>query len=263
MTNGIVGKITAGGGTHLIASTAYGECNTSDSTPDKVATIKDADGNTAAFTLHKGVTVHIRMKYASSPGWTTLGVPLSLNVNGTGAKDIIRDTGNASQDKTAIADNYKHNGWKAGHILQFTYDGTYWVISGEPRPTDALESIQNNLNGVRLLLVEDTHTYLGYSDSNGTSTIGKFIRKQITFQMKGMYTKNYNPGLGNFYPIAFVQTNWNIDDPVNYPVITFKLIRIPSDTMSTVTIIHTRDDGTVDYTGKSITGYLYGLQVTS
>ena len=289
MTNGVVGKITAGGGTHLIASTAYAECDTSASTPTKVVTIKDSDGNAADFTLHKGVTIHVRMKYGSTPVGELLGVPIKLNVNGTGAKEVIRDTGNAAQDKTEIADNYNHNGWQAGHILQFTYDGTYWVISGEPRPTGALGTIQDGLDAVRgsLNSFKNTvnHTYLGYSDSDGAHTYGKLIRKEISVPFN-IYLLNpgasasdqtysgsnhiFNPGIGNFYPISFVPIEWgyfNGQSSFSYPenppcdVIMHRVRN--KDSMSTVSfdLAFSMNYSFAANSSLTVKGYLYGLQV--
>lgn len=77
---GTIAKVTAGGATHLIASTAYGTCATEAATAAKVATIQDSQ----PFTLVNGITVHIKFTYANTASSAT------LNVNSTGAKNICR-----------------------------------------------------------------------------------------------------------------------------------------------------------------------------
>ena len=75
---GTIAKVTAGGSTHLIASTAYGTCPTASATADKIATIQ---GN-QAFSLIVGETIHILFDWGNTADSPT------LNVNSTGAKPI-------------------------------------------------------------------------------------------------------------------------------------------------------------------------------
>lgn len=109
---GTIGKIKQGSTTHLVASTAYGTCDTAAATAAKVATIQDSQ----AFTLMTGVTVHIKMTNANGVASPT------LNVNSTGAKRIKRygttDPGTAASSS-----------WNAGAVVSFTYDGTYWQMN--------------------------------------------------------------------------------------------------------------------------------------
>lgn len=109
---GTIAKITAGGSTHLIASTAYGTCSTASSTVAKVATIQDSQ----PFTLLTGVTVHIKFTNSNSASSPT------LNVNSTGAKAIMRYG-------TTAALNNSNNSWNNGQVVSFTYDGTYWQMN--------------------------------------------------------------------------------------------------------------------------------------
>lgn len=89
----------------------YGTCTTAKATADKVATLTDNTG----FTLTTGVCVAIKFTYASA------AAPMTLNVNNTGAKTIVRyGTTEASSGTTT-------SGWVAGSIGIFFYDGTYWV----------------------------------------------------------------------------------------------------------------------------------------
>lgn len=75
---GTIAKVTAGGATHLIASTAYATCTTEASTTAKVATIQDSQ----VFSLFNGETIHVYFRY------TNTAVTPTLNVNNTGAKPI-------------------------------------------------------------------------------------------------------------------------------------------------------------------------------
>lgn len=109
---GTIAKVTAGGGTHLIASSCYGECSTAADTADKVATIQDSQ----TFTLIKGTTVHIKMANTNSIANPT------LNVNSTGAIAIKR------YGTTAPSTN-ANSSWNAGSVISFTYDGTYWQMN--------------------------------------------------------------------------------------------------------------------------------------
>ena len=107
--NGLIQKVNPGNGTqYSLASTAYGYCETAAGTAAKVV---DMTG----FTLLEGTTVHIKFKErnnASSP---------TLNINGTGAKNIVQ------YGTTAAGTSDSTNGWYAGAVITFTYDGTSWV----------------------------------------------------------------------------------------------------------------------------------------
>lgn len=107
---GTIAKITAGGATHLIASTCYATCGTAAATAAKVATVQDSQ----AFTLHTGVTVHVKFTYANGVANPT------LNVNSTGAKPIMRYGTTAVSTSAATS-------WRAGAVVSFTYDGTNWL----------------------------------------------------------------------------------------------------------------------------------------
>lgn len=86
---------------------AYGYCTTAAATQAKVVTIS---GITA---LAEGLKITVRFQYAQSYN----GVP-TLNVNSLGAKNIlIRDGTNGIRYL-----------WDAGAVLDFTYNGTGWVM---------------------------------------------------------------------------------------------------------------------------------------
>lgn len=105
-----VGKVVAGGSTHLVGSTLYGTCGTAAGTAAKVVTLSDFDK------LDTGVTIHVKFTYSN-----TVASP-SLNVNSTGAKAIMRY--GTTRPSTSAATS-----WNAGAVISFTYDGSYWQMN--------------------------------------------------------------------------------------------------------------------------------------
>ena len=108
---GYVGKVTAGGSTHLVGSTLYGTCSTAAATAAKVVTCADFT------TLITGVTIHVKFTYANGVASPT------LNVNSTGAKNIYRYGTTAPSTSAASS-------WQAGSVVEFTYDGSAWIMNG-------------------------------------------------------------------------------------------------------------------------------------
>ena len=109
---GTIAKVSAGGSTHLIASTCYGTCPTEANAKAKVATIQDSQ----EFALLTGTTIHIKFTNSNTASGPT------LNVNSTGAKNIYK-YGTTSPGATAATS------WQAGSVLSFTYDGTSWIMN--------------------------------------------------------------------------------------------------------------------------------------
>ena len=93
---------------YSIAPSAYGYCETAAATAAKVV---DMTG----FELKKGVTIFVKFKERNNVANPT------LNVNGTGAKVIYR------YGTTRPNNNDSTNGWPAGAVLAFTYDGSAWI----------------------------------------------------------------------------------------------------------------------------------------
>lgn len=87
----------------------YGVCSSSATYTTKTVTVDN-------FSLVEGVRVIVKFtnaNKASSP---------KLNVNETGAIPIVR------YGTAAAGSNVETNGWDAGAVLAFTYDGTNWVM---------------------------------------------------------------------------------------------------------------------------------------
>lgn len=118
LTDGSVTKI---GNTLTIGTTAYdgsaavnagrrswyGTCTTAEATSAKE--VSDCTG----FVLETGAKVSIRFGYANSASEPT------LNVNSTGAKSIRSSHGGVGTL------TYR---WAAGQVVDFVYDGTYWLL---------------------------------------------------------------------------------------------------------------------------------------
>lgn len=90
-----------------LTSLPYGECDTAAATQAKAVTV------TPAVTLTEGQMILVKFTYAQ----TYNGAP-TLNVNGLGAKNIKRiGTTNAARYE-----------WLAGEVIEFVYDGSYWMM---------------------------------------------------------------------------------------------------------------------------------------
>ncbi len=86
----------------------YGTCSTSANTESKVVTTLDSN-----FVLATGATVYVKFNDTNTISTIT------LNVDGTGAKSV----------KAYGETNMNTNMWNAGEIVQFTYDGTNWILN--------------------------------------------------------------------------------------------------------------------------------------
>ena len=86
----------------------YGVCDTAAGTATKVVTVDN-------FSLETGAVVIVKFANAN-----TASSP-KLNVNGTGAKAIMR------YGTTAASTSSGSSGWYAGAVSIFVYDGTNWI----------------------------------------------------------------------------------------------------------------------------------------
>lgn len=97
------------GGTALVR---YGTCSTGGSAQAKVATVTPGIAN-----LDTGTMIFVKFTNANTKANPT------LNVNGTGAKSIMRYGTTAPSTSAASS-------WNAGSVVAFVYDGTYWQMVG-------------------------------------------------------------------------------------------------------------------------------------
>lgn len=86
----------------------YGVCSTAADTAAKTVTVDN-------FSLEAGAVVIVKFTNANSIASPT------LNVNGTGAKSIMR------YGTTTTSTGTTTTGWVAGAVQMFTYDGTNWI----------------------------------------------------------------------------------------------------------------------------------------
>lgn len=185
---GTIAKVTAGGATHLIASSAYGECTTAAATAAKTVNITGDGTATIPFTLLKGTTIHIKFSNANTAASPT------LNVNSTGAKPITKygTTSPTAGVGTGV------NTWEAGALISFTYDGTSWVMNDRPSyhiSPNTLEYSQVNSDGsVRV------YNYAGDRQFDLLETVNSFTGKP---------TANQTPGFGDTFTISQISQSTN------------------------------------------------------
>lgn len=107
--NGVRSTGTASGGGSGV-SVFYGTCSTSAATQTKAVVCEEF----TSADLVAGTVVNVKFTNAQ----TYNGAP-TLNVQSTGAKNVKRiGTTNAARYE-----------WQAGEVLQFVYDGTYWMLT--------------------------------------------------------------------------------------------------------------------------------------
>ena len=110
---GYAGKINISSVDHSIATTLYGTCSTASGTAAKVVTCTDFT------TLITGVSITVKFQYANTAANPT------LNVNGTGAVPIY-------YKNTLAPGAAPMSSWQAGTVVNFTYDGSAWMMNVNP-----------------------------------------------------------------------------------------------------------------------------------
>lgn len=117
---GWIGRINPGDGlNYAIGSTAYGVCETAAATSEKIV---DMTG----FTLTNGATIHVWFKNGNSASNP------SLNVNGTGAKNIVAKIKEIIvEGQFVYLQDVPNNlvDLDSGSVLEFTYCKGYWVLN--------------------------------------------------------------------------------------------------------------------------------------
>ena len=122
-----------------IAEHPYGVCSSAANTVAKTVSI-DYSSTLSLFT---GLTVRVKFTNANTAANPT------LNVNGTGAKAIMAHGTQAAGS----------GAWDSGSVVIFTYDGTYWQISGSSQsspfyvgttaPSDTTKLWIDTVNGLK------------------------------------------------------------------------------------------------------------------
>ena len=174
MSNGIIGKISAGGGTHLIASTAYFTCNTQENLGEKACYA--VDQNLDTVTLIPGFTIYVKFTYSNTySAGATLRLYTSSGHMLSGTYGSIRIYGDIKPGKT------EETSWRAGAIVSFTYDGTYWVMHSS-FDSDAKNTAGSTNSDEKLFLIGATsqaESPQTYSDSEVYTTNGQLDANKI------------------------------------------------------------------------------------
>lgn len=125
----------------------FATCNTASGTAIKVATTLDND-----FVLQTGSAVFVQFDYITA----TVTDP-KLNVDNTGAK-LIKAYGTTKPARW----------WSQGDIVQFVYDGTYWIMYPTSGQINNIDTDITNLNAS--LTQKEDKTFLGYGDRGFTGS---------------------------------------------------------------------------------------------
>ena len=138
-TTNFVGNLT-GNATNAYSGMVH-TCSTASGTKEKTVSIP-------GFTLTQGACIRVLFVNGNNTLYPT------LNVNGTGAKEIRCARGELDTAIEADPDIYIRPGrgvasWDTSTILDLYYDGTYWRVIGDPivvRLYDGTESSRKNVS---------------------------------------------------------------------------------------------------------------------
>jgi hypothetical protein len=101
MAGQVLGKVTAGGGTHLISNTFYGTCDTAAGTTAKIA--KLVDTNTNAFSVITGMLLAVKFTNTNTAANPTLTLQTSGGTALLAAKNIYRYGSTAPSTSAAFS----------------------------------------------------------------------------------------------------------------------------------------------------------------
>ena len=171
-----VGKITdTSGNTGLVGSTLYGTCSTGASTAAKEVTCADFDQ------LLLGVTIHVKFTNRNTASTPT------LNVNGTGAKNIYK-YGNTTPGTTAATS------WYAGSVVSFTYDGSGWQMNDhiDDTNTQTVSSVAGKTGAVTL-----TKSDVGLGNVGNFKAVSTVASQGLTSTEQSNARANIGAGTSN------------------------------------------------------------------
>jgi hypothetical protein len=94
----------------------YGYCTTGASTKAKIVTVSPDISE-----LTSGLMIAVKFQYANTASSTATS-PVTLNVNGLGAKEIMRYGTTRISSSAATS-------WNANSVVVLAYDGTHWLLS--------------------------------------------------------------------------------------------------------------------------------------
>lgn len=112
-----------------------GTCTTAANERTKVVTVDDN------FVLRKGVRVAVKFTNSNTYENVTAN-PITLNVNGTGAKNIWAWSTHSGAGNTGTQQSYY--GY-ANRYIYYVYDGTYWVWDGASGDNNSTNFLRNDV----------------------------------------------------------------------------------------------------------------------
>ena len=168
---------TGGGGGGVF----YGTCGTAAATAAKAVTCPSF----TAADLTAGTVLYVDFTYSN-----TVASP-TLNVNSTGAKDIMRY--GTTRPSTSAASS-----WNAGSIVCMVYDGTYWNIAGWLNTTYSAISQTNieNQSGTSTGLITGQRFTQGLAARLAISQTLASGTEIAEITLNGTATKLYAPSSG-------------------------------------------------------------------
>ena len=158
-----------------------GTCTTAGATKDKVAYV---DGY---FVLRKGVRVAIKFSNTNTYSSTTAS-PVTLNVNGTGAKNIWFNTTHSGAGNTGT---YTTIYGVANLYYYYVYDGTYWVWDGRTWDNDTTDPRVLGF-GYGTCATAEATTAKVVTLSNYTLRTGGYVSVKFTYAVPANSTMNIN-----------------------------------------------------------------------
>lgn len=150
----------------------FGSCATAAATAAKTVTLDDS----MAFTLEKGASVFVKFQYTNAAANPT------LNVNGTGAKNIYR------YGTTAPGTNSAES-WNPGAVVHLVYDGSAWQM------VDWLNTVYNNAtlgNGYGTCTTAEATAAKVVSLYNYSLLKDGFVAVKFTYGLCASATMNIN-----------------------------------------------------------------------
>lgn len=150
----------------------FGSCSDAGAQTAKTVTLSDS----MAFTLYEGASVFVKFQYANKAANPT------LNVNGTGAKNIYRYG-------TTAPGTSSDESWNAGAVVHLVYDGSAWQM------VDWLNTVYNNAtlgNGYGKCTTAEATAAKVVSLSNYSLLKDGFVAVKFTYGLCASATMNIN-----------------------------------------------------------------------
>lgn len=166
------------------ARSIYGTCSTGPTTADKVVTCN-------GFVLFTGAKISVKFSYAN-----TLKNLLTLNVNGTGARNIVIETSTVSSYNVLL--------WASGATIDFRYDGSYWIVDNVPKVLYGTSATSGSVQ-IKYSSITNAVVFKGTIASINFSYANSYITDVIKLNVT--YNGDADSSI-NVYPQFTTGTNW-------------------------------------------------------